>query len=54
MRELRWWFRYRVFKWHRRNLEAHLFTIGALNAWHRVKDENDLLGVWRSGKGDGQ
>lgn len=44
---LKWRWRYWRFKCRRRSLEAKLFTMGAMGPWGRIKDENDLLGVWR-------
>jgi len=34
------------FRRRRRNLECDLFNMGQVTLWHRVKEENDRLGVW--------
>jgi len=47
MPHLPWFIRWRLIKHKRRSLEAHLFTIGALNAWSKVKEENEAMGIWR-------
>jgi hypothetical protein len=44
--DVRWAWTWWRFKRQRRRLEVDFFNMGAPK-WHDVREENDILGVWR-------